>query len=113
MIRSFSFMPVIQDNLSTVKPFKIDVSDDVLEDLKRRLQNTRFEDPVEGSKFRYGFNPNYLRKVVEYWAKEYDWREQEKMLNQFPQFKTRIEGIDVHFIHVKPELPPDSKVRCL
>lgn len=88
----------------------INVADDLLEDLKRRLQNTRFEDPVEDSKFEYGFNPNYLRKLVDYWGKEYNWRKYERMLNEFPQFKTRIEGIDVHFLHIKPDLPQDSPV---
>lgn len=105
---------VVNDNLDTsVRPFKISVSDDVLEDLKRRLQNTRFEDPVEDSKFLYGFNPNYLRKVLDYWRKEYNWREHEEMLNKFPQFKTRIEGIDVHFLHVKPDLPQDMNLQVI
>lgn len=104
------FLAVKDSQDTSIRPFKINVPHEVLLDLKRRLDNTRFEDTVEDSKFLYGFNPNYLRKLVDYWRKEYDWKEQEDILNQFPQFKTRIEGIDVHFLHVKPNLPEDSKV---
>jgi len=50
---------------------------------------------------------------VDYWRKEYDWRSQEKMLNQYPQFKTTIEGLEIHFMHVKPKLPADSKLKVL
>lgn len=48
--------------------------------------------------------------MVEYWKTKYDWRKQEEMLNKFEHFKTKIEGIDVHFMHVKPVLPEGSNV---
>ncbi|KAF8774621.1 Epoxide hydrolase 1 like protein [Argiope bruennichi] len=98
-----------QDDVS-IHPFKIDIPSEVIEDLKNRLQRTRFEEPVEDSKFHYGFNPKYLKTVLEYWRSQYDWRKQEAELNRFPQFKTRIEGINVHFLHIKPPLLQESTV---
>ena len=47
---------------------------------------------MEGSRFHYGFNSNYLKKVVSYWRNEFDWRKQVEILNQYPHFKTKIEG---------------------
>ena len=46
-----------------------------------------------------------MKKVVNYWQKDFDWRKQERLLNKFDHFKTRIEGLDVHFIHAKPKKP--------
>ncbi|XP_054707166.1 epoxide hydrolase 1-like [Uloborus diversus] len=94
----------------TIHPFKINVPDEVLTDLKERLERTRLEDPVEESRFLYGFNPNTMRDIVAYWKKDYQWRKHEEELNQFPHFKTRIEGIDVHFIHVKPSVSDGIKI---
>ncbi|XP_055949754.1 epoxide hydrolase 1-like [Argiope bruennichi] len=101
-----------QDDVS-IHPFKIDIPSEVIEDLKNRLQRTRFEEPVEDSKFHYGFNPKYLKTVLEYWRSQYDWRKQEAELNRFPQFKTRIEGINVHFLHIKPPLLQESTIKVI
>ncbi|GFR22695.1 epoxide hydrolase 1, partial [Trichonephila clavata] len=98
---------------TSVHPFKIDVPEEVLIDLKYRLEKTRLEEPVEDSKFLYGFNPNYLRTVLKYWKNEYDWRKQEAELNRLPHFKTRIEGINVHFMHVKPFLPEERTLKVV
>nr|XP_033794339.1 epoxide hydrolase 1 [Geotrypetes seraphini]XP_033794340.1 epoxide hydrolase 1 [Geotrypetes seraphini] len=86
----------------TIRPFKVETSEAELNDLYRRIDETRFTQPVEGSRFHYGFNSTYLRKVVSYWRNEFDWKKQVEMLNKYPHFKTRIEGIDIHFVHVKP-----------
>ncbi|KAG8200248.1 hypothetical protein JTE90_021903 [Oedothorax gibbosus] len=96
---------------TSIRPFKINVPDEVLTDLKNRLELTRFEDPLEDCKFFYGFHSKALRPLVEYWKTKYDWRQQERMLNQFEHFKTKIEGIDVHFMHVKPVLPEGSNIK--
>ncbi|GBM54528.1 Epoxide hydrolase 1 [Araneus ventricosus] len=93
---------------TSIHPFKIEVPSEVIDDLKNRLKRTRFEDPVEDSKFHYGFNPKYLKTLVEYWESQYDWRKQEDELNRLPHFKTRIEGLNIHFVHVKPSLPQGS-----
>ncbi|CAL1260815.1 unnamed protein product [Larinioides sclopetarius] len=97
----------------TIRPFRIHISDDVLTDLRDRLEKARYEPPLEGANFSYGFNSNYLQSVVKYWKTEYDWRKHEEQLNKYPHFKTQIEGIDVHFVHVKPTLPEGSQLQVL
>lgn len=77
----------------------------MIQDLKDRLNNHRpFPPPLEGAGFTYGFNSRQLSSWLEYWAKSYDFAKREKFLNQFPQFKTNVQGIDVHFIRVKPQV---------
>jgi len=71
----------------------------VLDDLRRRLALTRFPSEIDGSGWSYGANLAYLRELIAYWQTRFDWREQERRLNQFPQFVTTLDGIDVHFIH--------------
>jgi hypothetical protein len=76
-----------------------------LDDLKARLRlNTRHArvPPLEGTGFEYGFNSVYLEKVRKYWLEEYDWAKQQKMLNKYPQFKTKVNGLDIHFQRVSP-----------
>uniref|UniRef100_UPI00398EC3E6 epoxide hydrolase 1-like n=1 Tax=Pristiophorus japonicus TaxID=55135 RepID=UPI00398EC3E6 len=97
-----------------IHPFKIEMSKEMIQDLHYRLDNTRFTPPLDDSRFHYGFNSAYLKKVVSYWRKDYDWQKQQEVLNKFPHFKTRIEGIDVHFVHVKPpRLPPGQAAKPL
>jgi pimeloyl-ACP methyl ester carboxylesterase len=71
----------------------------VLADLHERLARTRFPDELQGDGWTYGTNLAYLRELVTYWRDKFDWRAQERRLNQFEQFKTNIDGIDIHFIH--------------
>jgi microsomal epoxide hydrolase len=77
----------------------------VLTDLKARLARTRFPDQLSGVDWDYGTNTDYLRKLVAYWRNEFDWRAQERRLNQQPQFKTKIDGLDIHFVHWKSRQP--------
>lgn len=51
-----------------------------------------------------------MSHVVNFWLNEYDWRKRERFLNKFPQFKTRIQGLDIHFLHIKPKVSDDVKV---
>ena len=75
----------------------------ILADLHERIQrNHRFTPPLENTAFEYGFNTGLMKKVVEHWANGYDWRAQESYMNTFPHFKTKMAGLDIHFIHVKP-----------
>ncbi|XP_026551153.1 epoxide hydrolase 1 isoform X1 [Pseudonaja textilis] len=85
-----------------IRPFKVVTSEEEIQDLHQRLDKARFADPLEDSYFHYGFNATYLKKIVSYWRNEFNWKKQVEILNQFPQFKTKIEGIDVHFLHIKP-----------
>ena len=88
-----------------VVPFRIQVPDGVLADLKRRLAQARFADELTDSGWDYGTNLAYLKTLVEYWRDKYDWRAQEKRLNAFDQFKTNIDGVDIQFIHQRSKNP--------
>ncbi len=82
-----------------IVPFKIHVPDAVLADLKQRLARTRFPEAIPGSAWDYGTDLPYLRALVTYWRTTFDWRAAERRLNQFDQFKTNIDGLEIHFIH--------------
>jgi pimeloyl-ACP methyl ester carboxylesterase len=82
-----------------VRPFTIQVPDEVLEDLRQRLGNTRFPDEIPGSGWDYGSNLDYLKELVQYWRTDFDWRAQEEKLNRFRHYKTNVDGLDIHFIH--------------
>jgi len=85
----------------SIKEFKINIQQEVLDDLKRRLKyeidSPRLTPPLENIGFEYGFNTKYLEKVTSYWLTKYDWRQREKELNKFPHFKAKIGGLDIHF----------------
>nr|CAD7571340.1 unnamed protein product [Timema californicum] len=88
----------------SIRPFKINISQEILDDLSDRLELLPdLTPPLEGIGFQYGFNTQYLKKIVTFWHEEYNWREREAYLNSFPQFKTQVDGLDLHFLHVKPK----------
>ncbi|CAB3383149.1 Hypothetical predicted protein [Cloeon dipterum] len=90
-----------------IKPFKIQVPESALQDLKTRLNlETRYQKSLEGVNFEYGFNPKALLEIVDFWKNKYDWRQREALLNSVPQFTTYVSGLRIHFIHVKPEKVP-------
>src|SRR5262245_47467935 len=86
---------------TAIVPFKIAVEESVLSDLKDRLARTRWPNQIDSTGWEYGVPVEYMKKLVEYWRTGYDWREQEKKLNQFDQFVTQIDGLDIHFVHVR------------
>lgn len=91
---------------TSIRPFTVSCSQEELEDLYRRIDMTRPSPSLEDSRFQYGFNSQCLAQVVSYWRRDFDWRRQVDRLNQYPHYKTTIEGIDVHYVHVKPrDLP--------
>ena len=93
--------------MSEITPFKIDIPDAEIADLKRRLADTRWADPETVDDWSQGIPRAYVEEVCRYWQHEYDWREREERLNRFPQFKTDIDGLQIHFIHAtSPE--PDA-----
>ncbi|XP_071995885.1 epoxide hydrolase 1-like [Engystomops pustulosus] len=93
-----------------VRPFHIEASEEDIKDLHQRLDRTRYVTPLEEAQFHYGFPGTELQKIVSYWRGEYDWGKQVETLNRYPHYKTTIEGLDVHFVHVKPpHLPPGQK----
>jgi len=84
-----------------IKPFQIKVDETVLKDLKERLARARFPDAIDGAGWEYGVDLNYMKELVAYWRDKYDWRAHERELNKLDQFKTTIDGLDIHFIHVR------------
>ena len=89
-----------------MRPFRLDVPEDVLADLRERLARTRWPDEIAGSDWRYGSDLAYVRGLVERWRDGFDWREQEAKLNAFDQYRAEVDGIDLHFIH-QPGVGPD------
>ncbi len=92
-------------NNAPILPFEIQVSDAAIEDLQRRLAATRMPDQLAQTSWEYGTDSSYLAELLSYWQNDFDWREQESQLNQFDQFKTEIDGLDMHFIHQRSENP--------
>ena len=88
-----------------VQPFKVEVTDSVLVDLKARLERTRWPDELPGTDWDYGSNLDYIKELVEYWRTKFDWRAQEKLINSFSHFKTDVDGLGIHFIHEKGKGP--------
>jgi len=84
-----------------IRPFKAEVPESALLDLRRRLAATRWPDGQTVTDRSQGVPPTKLRELVEYWQTDYDWRDAETRLNAFPQFLTEIDGLDIHFIHVR------------
>ena len=80
--------------------FQLHVPDADVEELRRRLSQTRFPDQAPGPAWAYGSDKTYMRSLVEYWRMAFDWRAQEARLNAFPQFVVPLHGIDLHFLHM-------------
>ncbi|XP_064412637.1 epoxide hydrolase 1 isoform X2 [Latimeria chalumnae] len=86
--------PVQGKEDKSIRPYQVEASNEVIQDLYRRLDQARFSPPLEDSRFHYGFNSTYLRQVVSYWRDRFDWNKQVDILNKYPHFKTQIEGFD-------------------
>jgi pimeloyl-ACP methyl ester carboxylesterase len=84
-----------------IRPFHVDISDEALEDLRRRIAATQWPERETVTDDSQGVQLATMQKLARYWEKEYDWRTFETKLNSFPQFITEIDGLDIHFIHVR------------
>jgi len=84
-----------------VTPFRIDTSDADLRDLRERLERTRWPDGETVEDWSQGVPLAYLKDLCGYWADGYDWRATERRLNVLPQFRTIIDGLGIHFLHVR------------
>jgi pimeloyl-ACP methyl ester carboxylesterase len=95
------------DNNTTaeIRPFRIEVSQAELDDLRDRLDRTRWPGEVPGIGWTRGVPLDYLKDLADYWADGFDWRGQEARLNEFPQYVTTIDGQNVHFLHVRSPEP--------
>jgi pimeloyl-ACP methyl ester carboxylesterase len=83
------------------RQFHIDIPESSLTDLNERLRHTRWPDELNNTGWEYGTNLDYLRELTQYWQREYDWRANERRLNEWPHYKVTVDGQEIHFIHVK------------
>lgn len=81
------------------RPFRIDVSQNDIEDLRRRLARTRWPDEIQASDWAYGTNLSYLRELVAYWKDHFDWRAQEARLNGLHHYEAEVDGVRIHYLH--------------
>jgi len=86
---------------TSIRPFRVDVPDEDLAELRRRIDATRWPSKELVADRSQGVQLEALQELARYWTSEYDWRRCEARLNALPQFKTEIDGLDVHFIHVE------------
>ncbi|CAG9824997.1 unnamed protein product [Phaedon cochleariae] len=111
---------------TSIKPFQVNVSDEVnamnYEKHRKDKLNNYFaasstlpsQPPLEEAKQHYGMNTDLLQNITEFWKTKYDWRERETFLNRYPHFKVNVQGLNIHYIHVKPAPEQTSKgVRVL
>jgi pimeloyl-ACP methyl ester carboxylesterase len=88
-----------------IEPFRIDVPQSEIGALHARLASTRWAPEFDNEDWSYGVNGTYLRELMAYWRDGFDWRAQEARINSFPQFRAEIDGVPVHFIHVRGKGP--------
>jgi pimeloyl-ACP methyl ester carboxylesterase len=92
-----------------IRPFRLQIPEAELVDLRQRLERTRWPGELAGVGWAYGVPLGYLQELARYWRQEYDWRAAEARLNEWPQFTTTIDGANVHFAHIRspePEATP-------
>src|SRR3569833_2293526 len=91
--------------VAEIRPFKIDIPQDALDDLHRRIDDTRWPSELPGVGWDRGVPVGYLKELTKYWRHEFDWRLAEQRLNDIPQFMTTIDGVNVHFLHARSPEP--------
>ena len=94
-------MAAIGETTVEIRPFQVDIPNEALEDLRRRIAATRWPSKELVTDRSQGVQLATMQELARYWATDYDWGRCQERLNALPQFKTEIDGVDVHFIHVK------------
>jgi pimeloyl-ACP methyl ester carboxylesterase len=89
------------EQADAIRPFRVNVPEEELTELRRRIKATRLPEKETVSDFSQGVQLAFIQALTRYWATEYDWRKCEAKLNSYPQFITEIDGLDIHFIHVR------------
>ena len=97
--------PVTAPEDTAIRPFRVNIPEEELVDLRRRIATTRWPDQETVTDQSQGIQLAKLKPLVAYWGSGYDWRKAEAKLNAYPQFMTRIDGVDIHFIHVRSKHP--------
>ena len=95
-------------NDNEIRPFRLDTSEDAIADLRRRIAATRWPTRELVTDRSQGVQLATMQELARYWTTEYDWRTCEAKLNALPQFTTKIDGVEIHFIHVGPSM----RTRC-
>ncbi|HEX2037581.1 MAG TPA: epoxide hydrolase [Chloroflexota bacterium] len=95
----------ISNGNAEIRPFRIDIPQAALDDLRARLARPRWPDELPGVGDRYGVTVEYVKGLADYWREGYDWRAWEGRLNAYPQFTTTIDGQNIHFLHVRSPEP--------
>ncbi len=93
------------DAATAIRPFSFRASDEELAELRRRIAATRWPERETVADHSQGVPLAAMRELARYWATDYDWRKAEARLNAHPQFITKIDGVDIHFIHVRSRHP--------
>ena len=88
-----------------VEPYRVNVPDDVLDDLQVRLKRTRWVEDFANDGWQYGSNMSYLKELFAYWIEGYDWRKHECAMNAYSQFRAELDGVPIHFIHIRGKSP--------
>src|SRR3954453_5318717 len=94
-------MTTAVDTTTDIRPFRIDIADEQIDDLRRRIATTRWPSKELVQDRSQGVQLATMKALARYWTTEYDWRKCEARLNALPQFMTEIDGVDIHFIHVR------------
>ncbi len=98
--------PLVAETIDTaIQPFRVNIAEADLADLKRRLAATRWPDKETVGDQSQGVQLAKLQDLARYWGTDYDWRKAEATVNAYPQFTTNIDGVDIHFIHVRSHHP--------
>lgn len=95
---------IAQDESKTderIRPFKVGIPDAAIKELRQRIIATKWPDKETVADQSQGAKLSRMKELINYWGTNYDWRKAEIKLNAYPQFMTRIDGVDIHFIHVK------------
>ncbi|HEX5939539.1 MAG TPA: epoxide hydrolase N-terminal domain-containing protein, partial [Dehalococcoidia bacterium] len=92
-------MSTTVDTSSEIRPFQIEIQEEQIDDLRRRIAATRWPTKELVADRSQGVQLATLQELARYWTTEYDWRTCEARLNALPQFTTEIDGVDIHFIH--------------
>jgi hypothetical protein len=89
----------------TEQRFTISVPDEALEDLHRRLRQTRWPDTVSNSGWTYGLDVEWMQSIAGYWLNQYDWSAQQRALNEYPHYLAVIDGFRIHYLHFRSKDP--------
>lgn len=96
-----------------VRPYEVHVDDATLDDLRERLARTRWPDQVTGAGWDYGSDVDYLRELCAYWADGFDWRAQERAINELEHFRAETDGLGLHFVHERGTGPDPTPLLVL